>query len=393
MRTKVMGLIAGLLSLSLLAGCSGSGSGGSGASKDPIKLGAIFDITGGTSDVGKPHAEGVKAYIDYLNSKGGINGRQLQILEVDYGYGVQKAVEAYKKFVQEDKVVAVFGWGTGDTEALKGLIAEDKIPFISGSYAETLTNPAQTPYNFIVSATYSQQARVLLDWAKEKKAGAKVAFVYNDSAFGKSPLEDAKKYAGQIGLNWVGEVVVPLNATDATTQVLELKQKGAEFVLIQETTNATAVTLKSAKAQGLLPGMQFMGLTYATNEGVVKAAGDAAEGFVGVPAFTFPSEKGKGIDEALEYAKAKKIEVSSPWLQGWAFGRIMEQGIRKAGDKVTGESIKQAWESLKDYDLGGIGAPLTFTDKDHMGAKQAKIFQVKGGQWGAITGFVTPKGK
>lgn len=386
--------IAVLMLLALVAGCGGGKATPGGAAKADIKVGGIFDLTGGTGDVGKPHADGVRAYVEYINSKGGVNGAKIDLKWVDYAYQTPKAVEAYNKLTKQDGVVAVMGWGTGDTEAMKELIAKDKVPYISGSYSEQLVDPAKTPYNFIVAPTYSQASRVLLDWAKAKKPGAKVALVYNDSGFGKSPLEDAKAYAKKIGLNWVGEVVVALTATDATTQVLELKKLGAEYILIQETTNATAVTLKSAKQQGLLGQMQFMGLAYSVDENLVKAAGDAAEGFVGVPAFAFPYEDGAGIKEAVEYAKAKNLKVedlNQKWMQGWAFGRIMAEALKRAGDKPTGESIRKAFEGMQNYDLGGLGSPLSFTATDHGGAKKGRVYQVKAGKWQPITGFEAPK--
>lgn len=398
--------LAVLMLVVLLAGCgpkasnntsstAGGGSGGGtspAAPKAPIKLGGIFDITGGTGDVGKPHSEGVRAYIDYINSKGGVNGAKIDLSWVDYAYQTPKAVEAYNKLTKQDNVVAVMGWGTGDTEAMKELIAKDKIPYISGSYSEQLINPSVTPYNFIVAPTYSQASRVLLDWAKSQKADAKVALVYNDSGFGKSPLEDAKAYAKKIGLTWVGEVVVALNASDATTQILELQKLGADFALIQETTNATAVTLKSAKQQG--SKIQFLGLAYSVDENAIKAAGDASEGFVGIPAFAFPYETGAGIKEAVDYAASKGIkmeDLNQKWIQGWAFGRIMCEALKRAGDKVTGESIRAAFESFKDYDLGGLGSPLSYSATDHGGAKKARIYQVKGGKWQPIADYVAPK--
>lgn len=385
--------VALVLALALSA-CAQAPGAGQPAAKEPVKLGALFDLSGATADVGVPHAEGVRAYVDYINAKGGVNGRRIQLVEVDYAYKVPNAVEAYKKFRDQDKVVAVVGWGTGDTEALKEMIAQDRIPFTSGSFSESLANPAQTPYNFLVAPTYSQAARIALDWAKGKKADAKVAMVYNDTAYGKSPLEDAKTYAGKIGLNWVGEVVVDLTAADATTQVLELQRLGAEYVLIQETTNATAVTLKSAQKQGLLGKMQFIGLQYSTDENLVKAAGDAAEGFVGVPAFAFPHEEMAARAEIQEYLKTKNDSLDNKtqkWIQGWAFGKIMAEGIKRAGDPVTGESLKAALETLKDFDLGGLGSPLTFSPTDHAGAKKARVYQVKGGKWQPITDWVAPK--
>jgi branched-chain amino acid transport system substrate-binding protein len=394
--------IAVLMFVVLLAGCGSSKptSPAPGAApatapaapKAPIKVGGIFDLTGGTGDVGKPHSEGVRAYVAYINSKGGVDGAKIDLQWVDYAYQTPKAVEAYNKLTKQDGVSAVMGWGTGDTEAMKELIAKDKIPYISGSYSEQLINPATTPYNFIVAPTYSQASRVMLDYAKSKKADAKVALVYNDSGFGKSPLEDAKAYAKKIGLTWTGEVVVPLTASDAVTQVLELQKMGADYVLIQETTNATAVTLKSAKQQGAK--IQFMGLAYSVDENLIKAAGDAAEGFIGIPAFAFPYETGAGIKEAVDFAASKGIkleDLNQKWIQGWAFGRIMSEALKRAGDKPTGEAIRKAFESFKDYDLGGLGSPLTFTATDHGGAKKARIYQVKSGKWQPITEYLAPK--
>lgn len=381
-----------MIAVLALAGCGGSG--GSSGSKDPVKLGAIFDLTGATSDVGVPHAEGVRAYIDFVNSKGGVGGRQIKLFEVDYAYKTDKAVEAYNKLTKQDGVIAVMGWGTGDTEAMKEKIASDKIPYISGSYSEQLIDPAKTPYNFIVAATYSQQARILLDWAKTKKANAKVGIIFHDSAFGRSPVEDAKKYAQQIGLTWAGEAALAGNAADATTQVLDLANKGAEFVLIQNVTAGSTLVLKAAKSQGLLGKMQFMGLPYSVDENLIKAAGDASEGFVGTPAFFFPYESGKGVQEAVDYAKSKgkKIEdLNQKWIQGWSFGRIMVEVIKKSGDNPSGETLRKSFESLKDYDLGGLGAPLTFTDKDHGGAKKGRIYQVKSGKWAPLGDLIAPK--
>ena len=66
----------------LLSACGGGDSGSDG----PIKIGAIFDITGPTSDVGKPYSEGIKAFVQWKNDNGGIEGRQLELIHDGYGY-------------------------------------------------------------------------------------------------------------------------------------------------------------------------------------------------------------------------------------------------------------------------------------------------------------------
>ena len=94
--------------------------------------GAIFDLTGPTSDVGTTYTEGIRYYDDWLNENGGVDGQPVELLFQDYGYRVDQAEQLYSQFVQEG-AVAFMGWGTGDTEALRGRVAQDQVPFMSAS--------------------------------------------------------------------------------------------------------------------------------------------------------------------------------------------------------------------------------------------------------------------
>ena len=119
----------------VLTACGGGGGGGGGG--EPIKVGAIFDLTGATGDVGTPYSEGVKGYVEWLNANGGVEGRPIELISADYAYKVDVAEQLYTQYVSEG-VVAFMGWGTGDTEAMRTKIAEDKIPFMSASYSAAL---------------------------------------------------------------------------------------------------------------------------------------------------------------------------------------------------------------------------------------------------------------
>src|SRR5215471_11715335 len=130
-----------------------------GQSKGEIKVGGIFDLTGITSDVGKPFAQGVRDAVQWVNENGGINGKKIKLVEVDYGYKIPEAVAAYKRLVNDEKVIMINGWGTGDTEALKESVNKDKVPYLSASFSGHLTDPSKTPYNFFVAPSYSDQLR------------------------------------------------------------------------------------------------------------------------------------------------------------------------------------------------------------------------------------------
>ncbi|WP_153126616.1 ABC transporter substrate-binding protein [Peribacillus tepidiphilus] len=397
-------LLMFVLVFGVLAACSGgdktSGEKASGEkatggktaeeNKGTIKIGGLFDITGGTGDVGTPYAEGEKAYFDYI-SKESINGYKLELVGEDYAYKIPEAQKLYQKYKSKDKVAAILGWGTGDTEALRQQVATDKLPYFSASYSENLKNMDESPYNFLTAASYSDQARSVLKWIKDNHSGGTptVALIYNDTAFGKSPIEDAKKFAAEIGIDVVDEQIVDLKALDATSQLLNMKKKKPDYAIIQETWGATATILKDAKKLGI--DTQFIGLNWATGEGLLPIAGDAAEGFIGVVSHAFPYEDLPGMEEIKKYleSKGEKLEdKNQKFVQGWVAAKILVEGIKLAEDPTTGEGIRTGLEKITNLDLGGLAAPVTFTPDNHAGTNQIRLAEVKNGKFEVITDYI-----
>ena len=103
---------------------------------DVIRVGGIFDLTGATSEIGIPYADGIRDCVQYINEQGGINGRQIELVDEDYGYNIERAKTVYTRLVEEEKVLVIMSWGTGDTDAMRPLIAADRIPLMSASYSE-----------------------------------------------------------------------------------------------------------------------------------------------------------------------------------------------------------------------------------------------------------------
>lgn len=369
--------------------------------KEPIKVGAIFDLTGATADVGTPYAEGVKGFVEWLNSQGGVEGHQIELISADYAYKVDQAEQLYSQFVGEG-VVAFMGWGTGDTEALRPRIAEDKIPFMSASYSAALTKLEDAPYNFLIGTTYSDQAIIAIRWAmqdweaKGNKDKPKVALIHHDSPFGQSPVADAKAFAEANGVAFTS-LAMPKGATDFVAELAQIEQFGANYVIVHTVSSPAAVLLKDAEKQGMKAKMQFILLNWCADEIFLKLAGPAAEGVYGAIPFTPPTSPVPGHKDPDEWLKAHGSSLEEKGLhyaQGWWTMAVMTEGIRrvvKEGKPVTGENIRAALESIQNFDTGGVTAPITFSPTDHGGNKALRIFKVENGKWIQVTDFISAK--
>jgi branched-chain amino acid transport system substrate-binding protein len=354
------------------------------AAQNVIKLGNLVDLTGPTSDQGKDIAQGRTDAVQYLNERGGVNGKKLEMVSVEYGFQPPRAVAAYKKFVEEDKVLLVLGYGTPDTEALRPYITKDKIPYLSGSYSGHLTDPRQTPYNFPGGIDYTSQIRIFFNYVKEtwKDASRKprVAFIYADNAYGRAPIEAGRAYAKEVGIELVDEEIIPTVLTDATSQLLTMKKKDPDFAYINTNTQWVPVVLKDSYKLGLKT--RYVVNNYGLDERTPGLAGPAAEGVIGIQDVAYWGDNVPGMKTLMEFHKKHHgtDTHASPYMRGWLWVLVAAEAIKRAGNAPTGESVKNALESLREFDTWGITPPFTYTSEDHRPTNRARLVTIKSGK-------------
>jgi branched-chain amino acid transport system substrate-binding protein len=395
MRRRIYATAVGAV-LALVAGCGGPGGDtGAGQEDKEIVLGVIADLTGATADVGKPYNEGMLAYVDKINAAGGIKGSRIRALSEDYAYRVPTAEEKYRKYVSE-KAVAIQGWGTGDSEALRSKVKDDELPFMSASYAEVLTDPKQSPYNFVVAPTYSDQMRVALDYIAAQDPAAQVAVFHNDSPFGTAPLADGQKWLKDKGYQ-LGFKAYPMKtgATDQIGLLQQAKAQGAKYIVIQIVSSPAAVVARDIAAQKL--DMRIICLNWCGDELFVKTAGAAAEGHLMVQPFAPPSTGKPGHQEVRQYCQSKGIDLDAKGLhfvQGWYTMHVMAKGIEKVltdGKELTGPNLRTALETMPPVDTGGVIGPVKFSAESHRGSTASGIYRVSGGTPSEVSAAVVPK--
>jgi branched-chain amino acid transport system substrate-binding protein len=363
-----------------------------------VRLGALQDTTGPTSDVGKGEAVGVRAAVKYYNDNGGINGKQIHLFQYDYGYKVPEAITTYKRFKDVDKVVMILGWGTGDTEALSPTIAVDKMPYLSSSFSAHLCDPKKAPYNFVYGTDYSTNARGAITywfeevWKKDPKwkalreKGVKpkfVCFMATASPYATAPIKAIKDQAALLGFEIGPDQDVALNALDVKSQVLRAKNFGANLVWHGNTTMSVSTALKDAYALGL--GADHIINNWGFDENLPKLAGPAAEGAIGLlacalfndeyPAKKIVQEYGLKLDPNVPLKSRNIHEV-----QGWVKVTLAVEAMKKAdkAGKLNGPGIKDAFESLRNWPgLKRFGGQLvTITPTDHRYSSIVRIGRV-----------------
>jgi branched-chain amino acid transport system substrate-binding protein len=374
----------------LLCGLAGT------ANAETVKIGHLADYSGGTADVGVPFGQGIIDAMAWANKRGGVT---VDLDTVDYGYKVPRAVAQYKKWSESDnKVPAILGWGTADTEALTGFVAKDKIPYMSASYSAALTDPTgksgkakPAPYNFFYAPSYSDALRAMLTWAaqdwKSKGKPGKPKFVHMGAnhPYPNSPKEAGEAIAKELGFEVLPPIQFALTPGDYTAQCLTLKNTGANYAYLGNTAGSNISVLKACKNVGT--DVQFLGNVWGMDENAAKAAGEAADGVVfplrtGIP-FNGDAPGAKNLKEISKNSDPSGT-VYRPvhYVAGVCTALYMKEAIDWAAKHggVTGENVKKGFYQKKDWvpaGMEGVCKPSTWTETDHRPMLNIDLYRIR----------------
>src|SRR5580693_8538378 len=366
------------------------------AQQKEVMIGAQCDHTGPTQIVGVVICPAQQDYMSLINSKGGIEGYKINYNELDNEYKVPPAVEEYERQKGEG-AVSMMIYGTPQTQALNQKLQEDKIPGTSPGFGISASaDGSRYPYLFPVAATYWSQGAAAIQFVKDKLGGSlkgkKIAYVYYDNPAGHEPLpilDDLQKTEGFE----LRSFAVPPPGVEMGAQVLDITQRyRPDFVIDHLFGRSPSVAIKEYKRAGY-PLSKVIGLVWASAEADILAAGGwaVAEGYHTI------QFAGAGDDYPIRqeikamYKKdgkepPKEMDDTVIYNRGLLVAAVHVEAIRNAikangGQKPTPEQVKQGFESIHDFTLGGLVPPLKITGEDHEGGGWVQIFQAKGGKF------------
>jgi len=363
----------------------------------PVKIGAVINLTGPASSWGQYHAKGHQDYIKYVNEvKGGIGGRKIELTVVDHAYKVPEAVKYVKKFCEE-KVDMIATWDAGSGIQVKPIIQEYKIPTINYSVYQGILKPP-IAYMYLPFGSYVLDSQAVLEYIKtihKGKDAPKVGLLTYNNVYGKSIHDPSKEYAAKNNINIVSIEEFPPATVDLSTEVLRLKSKGAEYVFMQILPAAVVTAMKAFDRNNF--NVPLFGTWTATDPDFFKLGqglirNRLAMQFCGV----LPQDKTWGIklleDLWKRYKSVDKFETS--YWEGVVVAMIMERSIHRASGlykTINAENINKAMETFKDEDFGGLIPYLTYNKDYHEGSFKGRIVQIhEDSTYSPMTNFFTP---
>jgi branched-chain amino acid transport system substrate-binding protein len=207
-----------------------------GIAAEPIKIGVSGPFTGGSAPMGVSMRDGVKLAVAEINAKGGVLGRQIQLIERDDEAKNERGVQVAQELINKEKVSATVGFiNTGVALASQRFYQEAKIPVMNNVATGSIVTKqfADQPENYIFrnAANDSIQSAMIVEEAITKQKFTKVAILADSTNYGQLGREDLEKALDKKGIKPVAIEKYNIKDVDMTAQLLKAKQAGAQAVL------------------------------------------------------------------------------------------------------------------------------------------------------------------
>jgi len=331
--------------------------------KPDLVLGASLPLTGFFGSTSGAVNVGMRDYVAYINEKGGIAGRKVRYEVEDTGYKVDVSVSVFNKITAKDKVHLYYADSTGFAKVIgPDLVRKGDILMGGNSFATELNDPAKFPFYFMSGPDYSEMVKVLLRYIAKEQPKAKVALVYSDTEFGRDPIPVSLAYAKELGLSVVEQIATPPTSVDVSTEILKLRRANPDFTIFHGYTLAPMPEFIT-QAKGLGMKSKFMGTYWAMEATLVSKMGADADGFMGVVPYRYYFDKSEKAPMLDVIRKMRPEYQQLGYIQGFITAMLLIESAKRvldAGKEMTGTNLKNALNSIKDFDTGGlIGVPIT----------------------------------
>ena len=338
-----------------------------GVTHNRILLGQAAVFSGPAAQLGIQMRNGIKAYFDYVNERGGVHGRKLELITEDDRYEQSVAPSATKKLIEEHKVFALLGYvGTPTGVAHLPVVTQAKVPLV-GMFtgAEVLRVPFNR-YVFHVRASYYDETEKIVEQVVST-GGKKISVFYQNDAYGEAGRKGTELALERrkMKIHSTGTVERNTVAVEEAAKAIHASQPDA--VVMVSAYTSIAAFVRAMQKQG--SGATFYNVSFVGSKALADALGKEGIGVAISQVVPFPW--GTAVPVVKEYQQlAKKAgftDYNFSALEGFLSAKVMVEGLKRAGKNPTRESLVEALEKMSDVDLGGFF--ISYSPKNRAGSK------------------------
>ncbi|HJV53847.1 MAG TPA: ABC transporter substrate-binding protein [Noviherbaspirillum sp.] len=368
-----------LLAALLLSHAAPSARAEDGVSDDTILIGQTAALTGQVAGSVREMNEGARAYLEMVNRRGGVHGRRIELRTLDDRFDPQLAAHNAETLVRKEHVFALFlTRGTPHTEAVLPLLAAERVPLIAPSTGAAVFHAPVNRLLFNVRAKYRDEvAKAVEHFATVGIASIGILRV--DDAFGADVQAGFDMAMQARRLKPALAASFDRAAPDVAAAVRAVLGAAPQALVIAGSATTTAGLIAALRAQG--SRTQVMTLSNNASRSFVERLGADGIGVIVSQVTPAPHLVTSGLGQEFKAAaSATGATVSYAAMEGFVAAKVLVEGLRRAGPRLTREGLVRALESMRGVDLGGL--MLGYGPDDHTGSEFVELTMIgKGGRF------------
>jgi branched-chain amino acid transport system substrate-binding protein len=368
---------AALAALVVAAGAGATPAADPGVTSTTVLLGGTVPLTGEAAAFGTVGA-GAKAYFDYVNTKGGVNGRKISYRFYDDAYNPFQTVQLTRRLVEQDKVFAVFNSvGTANNLAIRDYLNAQKVPqlFAGDGSQQIGRSYARYPWTMGFLMSYRGEGDVYGKTIVKSKPRAKIAVLYENTELGKDMLTGLTRAIARKGPTIVAKESYEFTSSDVASQVARLKSSGADTLMLFATPKFFIQAVVSTHKLAWKPQLYIASVSI--EPGIMAIARvnapELTRGALSIAFVKNPNDPIWAKDKTVALYRSimkrhnptGKVTDVYHWY-GMTVAWTMVETLRKAGKSLTRASLLRAAQSLNlpanPFLLPGIRLQTSKTD-------------------------------
>lgn len=310
---------------------------------------------------------GAQTYFDLINASGGVNGRRVRLVSMDDALDPKKALaNARAMLTEEPSMLAFFGFvGTGSATALIPYAEEQKIPYFAPLTGAMQFRRRQSPWVFHLRASYADEADSIVEQLLSSKM-TRFAVLVLDDPLGKALFAELERAMREQRGQLLGSEVVALNADEAALAATarRLHALSPDAIILAGAGKPIVRFVRQARAVGTIA--QIYSMSTVSIADLQSELGNQSIGIIISQIVPSPFRLAIGVSREFHAALEKtgsRARATHRSLEGFIAAKVLVEALRKAGPRPTRASLVKAFESMQEFDVGGMSVSYSPTKR------------------------------